>query len=480
MAVISNKKYSWDIKQLRPLLVILVAAIYIVTALVGQQFAISPGNVTPVWLPSGIMVALTLYLGNRIWPGVFLGAFIGNSWAYFSPEFCYNTVAAAFLNGAGDVLSTVLMANLIATRTNTSNPFTKLPHLLWYVLYAVIIGSLISAVFGTVGLTYFGIVPAEKFSTIFSTWAIGDATGALIFGPLVIAWLNKEKFKQQYYNTVFIALVIVTSLITLFIFEILVPVYWITLLSLVLIPAILFTTIYYGQRIVFTLLTTISSIAVYSTSIGKGPFVAYNQELSLLLLQIFIGIFSLVLYVIALITYKQSSDTAVLKLQKNLLEKLYRQDALTGLWNRYRISEQINHELSLFERSGKPFGLILLDIDDFKKINDQYGHLTGDKILKGISSAIHLNIRSSDLLGRWGGEEFLIIIPDTSDENILVLMEKVRESIAATVFDENIRLTVSLGATVSKLNDTETSMTQRADRALYYAKEHGKNQSTIR
>ena len=154
-------------------------------------------------------------------------------------------------------------------------------------------------------------------------------------------------------------------------------------------------------------------------------------------------------------------------------------DSLTELPNREAYSEKIYHEEQRWQRYKHPLSLAVLDIDFFKKINDNYGHQTGDKVLKLVANYVAKQLRSVDFIARFGGEEFIIILPETPADGALLLLNRIRESIAQAAFrysDEKITITVSIGITEFIANDTADSAFVRADKALYDAKQNGRNQ----
>ena len=171
----------------------------------------------------------------------------------------------------------------------------------------------------------------------------------------------------------------------------------------------------------------------------------------------------------------------VKKLKNNLLDKnkeLVEQtltDELTQLSNRRKTTETIEYELKRFRRTKNPFAVVLLDIDLFKKINDTHGHLIGDEVLKEFSRILQNTVRDSDIVGRWGGEEFIIIAPNTSVENANKLAEKLRKLIQVHDFNKAGKITASFGITESKYNDTKELIVDRADKALYTSKRTGRN-----
>ncbi|MHB8281693.1 MAG: sensor domain-containing diguanylate cyclase [bacterium] len=161
------------------------------------------------------------------------------------------------------------------------------------------------------------------------------------------------------------------------------------------------------------------------------------------------------------------------------LKKLSVEDSLTGAYNRNKYKEIIGKEIKRAKRYEYPLSFIMFDIDFFKAINDRYGHITGDDVLKDLVSLIMKNIREEDYFIRWGGEEFLIIAPYTSLENARMLAEKLRTQAESHNFVENIKITSSFGITMLHKEDDEISFIKRADDALYKAKSNGRNRCVI-
>ena len=154
-------------------------------------------------------------------------------------------------------------------------------------------------------------------------------------------------------------------------------------------------------------------------------------------------------------------------------------DPLTGLYNRWMLDEAVQQTWMLCRRNGQPLSMIVMDVDDFKTLNDQYGHLTGDTILREVAALIRDAIRSSDIAARFGGDEFVIILPATEREAVRVVANRILVTLRSSVFggDANCNLTVSMGvATVRpELAEAYHSPMQMADQALYAAKRNGKN-----
>jgi diguanylate cyclase len=161
------------------------------------------------------------------------------------------------------------------------------------------------------------------------------------------------------------------------------------------------------------------------------------------------------------------------------LEKVSRVDGLTGLYNRHFWEEQFVMEYKRDKRSENPSALIMLDIDNFKVVNDTYGHPAGDEVIKILAEIIKKTTRETDISGRYGGEEFAIILPDTPVANVEFVAERIRRLVekCTVVYDEiDIKFTISMGIAGFKLTHKDsTQWLDTADKALYQAKESGKN-----
>lgn len=157
------------------------------------------------------------------------------------------------------------------------------------------------------------------------------------------------------------------------------------------------------------------------------------------------------------------------------LTQLATTDKLTGLYNRTKLDELLQDELDRHERFHHQFGLVIMDIDHFKHINDTYGHQVGDTILIEIGEFITEKLPNSDKVIRWGGEEFMLICVEIDQEEILKRVEKLRLKISQHLFSSSISITASFGLTHYCSGDTIDSIINRADDALYIAKNSGRN-----
>lgn len=177
----------------------------------------------------------------------------------------------------------------------------------------------------------------------------------------------------------------------------------------------------------------------------------------------------------SVIWYGYVSDISNLKQVEEELRTLTITDALTGIHNRRFFLDQLEHELARQKRTGQQLSLLLLDIDHFKRVNDTYGHDVGDQVLQALCQCIKTRLRRLDVFCRFGGEEFVIICPETGLEAAVQLAEQLRERVASAPFEQVGTITISLGVSTARVGDTSGSLLQRADQSMYAAKQSGRN-----
>jgi diguanylate cyclase (GGDEF)-like protein/PAS domain S-box-containing protein len=158
-------------------------------------------------------------------------------------------------------------------------------------------------------------------------------------------------------------------------------------------------------------------------------------------------------------------------------DKAYK-DSLTGLYNRFKFDEILARKFKEYAIDNSVFSLIMIDIDNFKNVNDTYGHDKGDDVLKNLAIILQNQLRKNDLLVRWGGEEFTVLIDDTMEQSISIA-EKLRLAVQEGLQIESSTVTISIGLTQVMKNDTKESLFKRVDDALYESKNSGKNRVTL-
>ena len=309
---------------MRLLEILIVAAVYFTTAKIGQTLAIPPGNVTPVWVPSGIILAVVLIRGYYIWPGIFLGAFLGNVWAYIDPTSLSNILSCFFTgtaNGIGDVLSAVGAAYLIKKTTGTKNPFGNSSNIMRFIVFGAVAGPAVSAIFGVTTLCIAGFLPWDAFPFTLLTWWTGDGVGALVIAPVMITWVaqGKKAFLANRKSEL-VAFLLILLATGAFCLNFLPLPSSVNLPLFSLAPILIWSAFRLGQRITFSGVLLISAMTILSTTIGSGPFSGKELNVSLLELQWFVAVMSITIFILSGLITERIKASEKLQMAHNNLE----------------------------------------------------------------------------------------------------------------------------------------------------------------
>jgi len=163
----------------------------------------------------------------------------------------------------------------------------------------------------------------------------------------------------------------------------------------------------------------------------------------------------------------------------NTLSQLAYYDKLTGIYNRRKLDELLLMEHRLTKRYGRPLSALFFDIDHFKNVNDTYGHDAGDMVLSNLATLISQEIRETDIFARWGGEEFIILLPETKNEEAIILAEEIMMSLSMYTFEKVGKITISIGISSIHGKERLPTFTKRLDDALYKAKKEGRNRFIV-
>lgn len=260
-----------------------VALLYFATARLGQLLAIPPGNITPVWIPSGIILGAVLLFGNRVWPGIFLGAFAGNLWAYFSADSLDSVLGcllAGTANATGDTLCALVGAHLIIRTTGGRDPFDRAGDVVKFVVFGCLLTPGISALFGVTSLALAGLVPWSNYAFVLGTWWTGDGVGVLVVAPLLLAWRDGWKglrFGRE--ELVFMLMLPVASLGSMRVLP--------DVPGLVILPVLMWGVFRIKRRLFCSGLVAEVVIVVAMSVWHHGPFAGGDLTHNLLNLQLF-------------------------------------------------------------------------------------------------------------------------------------------------------------------------------------------------
>jgi diguanylate cyclase (GGDEF)-like protein len=163
-----------------------------------------------------------------------------------------------------------------------------------------------------------------------------------------------------------------------------------------------------------------------------------------------------------------------------LAERLSREDELTGLFNRRAVMQSLDGEVARARRYGGSLSVLMVDVDHFKRVNDTFGHPVGDEVLRQLGSTMTTNLRRADVAGRYGGEEFVVVLPETPSSGAIALAEQLRQRIGALKFEEGPqKITISIGIAGMESGDHADTLLQAADEALYRAKQDGRDRVEV-
>jgi diguanylate cyclase (GGDEF)-like protein len=448
----------------RLLIGLALSAAYIVAGKLSLRLASIHPSASPVWPPTGIAIVALLMLGLRFWPSIFAGAFIVNLSTAGS-------VASSFGIALGNTLESVLACFLVTRFANGRHVFEKSWDILRFALYAGILSTAVAAIFGVTSLTLAGFAPWNQYGLIWRTWWLGDATGALIFAPFLLLWASNPRLKwsgkQLFEATVLFFSTLLTAGI---IFG---PVFHAQIKSdpwtFLCMPFLVWAAFRFGSREVSGIVCLLCTVEVVGTVHGYGPFVRESPNGSLLLLQSFIGVEALTTLIFA-------AEVSERRRQEEHAKRLAVSDPLTGLANYRLLLERIDAEIKRYQRNGRPFSVLLLDLDGLKKINDTHGHVVGSLALCRLAEVLFVSCRGVDTPARYGGDEFALVLPETSAEDARRVAQRVSQRLAEDV--EVPRLTVSIGvAEYPRDGLTVEHILSAADHALYEVKRRAASRS---
>ncbi|MGB8474494.1 MAG: MASE1 domain-containing protein [Candidatus Acidiferrum sp.] len=443
-----------------------LAVVYFAAGKAGLELASLHPSATAVWPCTGIALAALLVYGYEVWPGLLIGAFLVNL-----------TTAGNVETSAGIALGNTLEGlagwYLVSRFARGKEAFARAQDIFKFALVAGIAASAISATIGVATLAAGGFANWAAFGSIWGTWWMGDAAGAAIVTPLLLLW--KENWRLEWSKARSVELGAL--------FAGLMGTGWIVFggifrgglknypLEYLCIPFLIWAAFRFGQRETATAVGVMAGIAAWGTMYGFGPFAKGSQNTSLLLMQAFLGI-------MAITTLAVAAESAEHRRAEERVRHLAVSDPLTGLANYRQIVEALETEIKRYGRTERPFVVLLLDVDGLKKINDAYGHLVGSRALCRLADMLRLYSREMDTAGRYGGDEFVLILPETDAEAGRLVARRITRRMAED--GESPRVFVSIGTAVFP-DDGETlnEILGAADRDLYREKGVPKKSSLL-
>jgi diguanylate cyclase (GGDEF)-like protein len=335
------------------------------------------------------------------------------------------------------------------------------------------VATSVSATIGVATLAIGGFADWAAFGSIWCTWWLGDAVGAVTVTPLLLLWWENPQLKWTREQVMELA----------FLFFGLFSTGWAVFgkpfhselknypLEYLCIPFLIWAAFRFGRRKAATALCALSMIAVSGTLHGYGPFARESQNASLLLMQAFMGI-------MAVTTLALAAEVTEHKRAEERVRHLAVSDPLTGLANHRQMVEALETEIKRFGRNERPFVVLLLDLDGLKKINDALGHIVGSRALCRLADMLRLYSREMDTAARYGGDEFVLILPETDAEAARLVAQRISRRLAED--GEEPKISVSIGMAVYPQDgETVNEILGAADRDLYREKGVPKKRSLL-
>ena len=457
--------------------VALLATVYLFAAKVSLLYAIPPGYATAVWPPSGIALAALLLFGERLWPGIWLAAALAN----FTVN---NSLLAAVMIGTGNTLEALAAAALIRRAIGVPHQFEHGEDVVKFVAFSAA-SATIAATVGMVPLALANALSWTELLRNWLTWCQGDITGIVILTPLVLTWCTREAFlwnpRYAYEGVCFVLLLLIAAIVVFgYVAAPLAP----FARAFMILPFIIWAAFRFSQREVTTVTAAVCAIAIGDTlnDLSSAPPQVFNESLLLLLL------FTSTLVITGLVLSAVVSERAqTLKDLRAALHNLHTQavtDPLTRLLNRRYLAEFLPREMIRAQRKGDSLAVAMIDLDHFKRFNDSFGHEAGDLVLTRVSQLLMGHIRGSDIACRYGGEEFVLVLPDPTLEGAQRRAEEIRAAVKELQLRHQSKplgpITVSLGLALFPDHAAgPDSLLRVADEALYEAKRAGRDRVIV-
>lgn len=426
-----------------------LAVIYTAAGKLGLRLGLVNPSASPVWAPTGIALAAFLVAGDRVWPAIFGGALLYNLTTAGS-------LATSLAIATGNTLEGLIGAALVNRWAKGTRAFERGGDVMRFAALGGVTATIISPTIGATSLALGDFLPWSNYFPVWSTWWLGDAAGALIVAPPLILWSVRprihwtwDRFTET--GAMFLTLVVLGSLA----FGPLGG----PSLGFLCMPVLIWAALRFGRRTAATAVAVLSAIAIAQVIDGLGPLGQVQANAQLLLLQTFMAVTAVTILVLAAVSSERHSG-------ERRLRELATSDPLTGLANYRQLVAVIETEIKRSQRTTRGFALILFDLDGLKRINDRQGHLAGNRALVQLAECIRGNCREIDTPGRFGGDEFAVILPEADEAEALVVAQRVRARLASDAGQPTVSTSTGI-ALYPRDGDTMEQLLVSADRALY-------------
>jgi len=424
-------------------------------------FALQPGNITILWLPIGAGVILVSSLGWRTLPLVAVAAFLF-SWDAMAQADLWRQLLHVGVSALADMLAVGLV--VLGVDRFLPQGLRSITDLTRLVLIVSLPAVAVSVLLLTLNLQWGGYVTATQARALFATLLAADMLGLLLVVPGWMVWREGLRLQLRQLPPLLTSLALMAAVL------------WLTFQSVPpaihLVIFLLMMVALRGSPLLLQslLVPTVIVVVVLFARVGPGPFAIGGEKGSLWMLLTYL--LSTTLLTIGASLQHRQLQREVEAAQHWL--RLASLDPLTGLANRRAFDDLLQRELQLRSRQNLSLSLALLDIDHFKRINDQHGHVLGDAVLRAVAGLMREAIRSRDVAARFGGEEFAVLLIGDDVDGAVHCMQRLHQRLEH-LHPEGLHVTLSAGLTHAKAGDTPELLIARADALLYEAKQAGRN-----
>jgi len=437
-------------------------------------------NHASVWFPAaGLTFSSLLVIGPRIIPALIVCAILSTyltGYFYQIDQSFAQLTWAGLIFAIGHIAPYHIAAAII--KHFSSDKIQQLPSLLILSFVSVFFSSLATSLLVIYGLVFTGLMDVNEMISAWLPFWIGDMAGIIAIGPIFVGILCKVYDKPQFWigelkeitlsnnsdKFTFKLIGCAVLIILIMLLAYLLPVHESNLAIFIMILPLMWISFTESPA------RTAISVGLFSTSIAF--------LVNLLGLMDFVLIYQFAICIVAASAFLCLSVPSLLAHNETLKNKMIT-DHLTGAASRSHLVNQADIEIAKSLDEGKPLSLIVFDLDNFKGINDSLGHNEGDKVLIETSRIAALNLRKSDLLSRHGGDEFVILLPNTKLDEAGEVAEKILKQIQKADLKLGFSFSCSFGASQLKAGDDFKLLFERADKALYQAKDGGRNQVQV-
>lgn len=475
---------------------LLIGLVYYAAAWLGVNETMMPGGIAILWPANAVLLAAFLLSPYRQWLAIGAAALIAECVADVPAFPLWSAIAFGVIN----LFETSLAAWLIHKTVGRDFDFDNLKRGGYFLLCGPLLASALAALFGAAVYDLLDRAGSDYWTT-WRLWWFGDALGLLLLTPFIMTmwrWLNEGPPRPDWPRLLEIAgLWLALVLVGLNTFPQSIDAdAGFHISPLILLPFSAWAAVRFGVTGAALTVVIIAIMAVGFMVRGIHPYTVFPPSVGVWMMQEYLGVVALLSFGLAILLHeirKQKDElerrvrerTAALQHSNQALaaantrlSELASTDYLTGIANRRHFKEIAQRELGRLAANNSKASLIIFDLDHFKQINDRFGHEAGDKVLCCVVRAVQETVRPMDLLGRFGGEEFLILLPEAERVTALEIAERIRKKVERLRCEHHgtrSRITISLGVAPWHGAESLDELIRHADKALYRAKEKGRN-----